>query len=45
MATPHGKPIGSKNDVWVIDSAGGEPENRSAGLKVGVGGGLQPTCR
>ncbi len=39
---PFGKLIGSKNDVWVIDSAGGEPECRSAGLKVGVGGDLQP---
>ncbi len=38
---PHGKVVGSKNDVWVIDSAGGEPECRSAGLEVGVGGGLQ----
>ncbi len=39
--TPHGKLIGSKSDVWVMDSTGGEPENRSAGLEVGVGGGLQ----
>ncbi len=38
---PHGLPIGSKSDVWVIDSAGGEPICRTAGLKVGVGGGLQ----
>ncbi len=36
-----GLPIGSKSDIWIISSAGGTPENRSAGLKVGVGGGLQ----
>lgn len=35
-------PIGSKADLWVIDARGGEPECRTAGLKVGVGGGLQP---
>lgn len=39
--TPHGKVVGSKSDIWVIDSAGGEPVCRTAGLKVGVGGGLQ----
>ncbi|MCC6803083.1 MAG: S9 family peptidase [Anaerolineae bacterium] len=38
---PHGKIIGSKTDIWVMDSAGGVPECRSAGLEVGVGGGLQ----
>ena len=38
---PHGKTIGSKNDLWVINSAGGEPVCRTAGLKVGVDGGLQ----
>lgn len=37
-----GKPIGSKNDLWVINRHGGKPENRTAGLKVGVGGGIQP---
>ena len=38
---PHGLPIGSKSDLYVIDRAGGTPVNRSAGLAVGVGGGLQ----
>lgn len=38
---PHGKVVGSKTDLWVMDSAGGVPECRSAGLEVGVGGGLQ----
>lgn len=36
-----GLPIGSKDDIWVIDREGGEPESRSAGFKTGVGGGLQ----
>ena len=40
--TPHGRPIGSKSDLWVIDRQGGEPECRTASLKFGVGGGLQP---
>ena len=38
MGQPKGLPIGSKSDVWVIDRNGGEPECRSAGLKVGVEG-------
>ncbi len=40
--TPHGRPIGSKSDLWVVDRQGGEPECRTANLKFGVGGGLRP---
>jgi dipeptidyl aminopeptidase/acylaminoacyl peptidase len=39
---PCGKPIGSKNDLWVVNRHGGKPECRTANLKVGVGGGIQP---
>jgi dipeptidyl aminopeptidase/acylaminoacyl peptidase len=39
---PHGRPIGSKNELWVVDRLGGEPECRSANLKFEVGGSLQP---
>jgi len=39
---PWGKPIGSKNDLWVIGRHGGTPQCRTAGLAVGVGGGIQP---
>jgi dipeptidyl aminopeptidase/acylaminoacyl peptidase len=35
---PDGPPIGTKSDLFVIDRAGGTPENRTAGLKVGVEG-------
>ena len=37
---PTGQLIGSKNDLWVLDIATGERENRTPSLKVGVGGGL-----
>ncbi|MCB9150960.1 MAG: S9 family peptidase [Caldilineaceae bacterium] len=41
--TPSGKPIGSKADLWVIGADGrSAPENRTATLAIGVGGGLQP---
>jgi dipeptidyl aminopeptidase/acylaminoacyl peptidase len=40
--TPAGKPIGTKIDLWLVSTKGGEPECRTAGLKVGVGGSLQP---
>ena len=40
--TPHGRPIGSKKDLWMIDRQGGEPECRTTNLEFGVGGGLQP---
>ncbi|MBK8021153.1 MAG: S9 family peptidase [Chloroflexi bacterium] len=39
--TPHGLPIGSKSDMWVLNLADGTPICRTAGLKVGVDGGLQ----
>jgi dipeptidyl aminopeptidase/acylaminoacyl peptidase len=39
---PWGLPIGSKSDLWVMPSSGGTPQCRTAGLKEGVGGGLQP---
>ena len=35
-----GKPIGTKSDLYVLDIASGNIENRSDGLAVGVGGGL-----
>ncbi|MBT3276305.1 MAG: hypothetical protein HN368_24370, partial [Spirochaetales bacterium] len=35
-----GSPIGSKNDLWVLDLEDGGLENRTAGLTVGVGGTL-----
>ncbi|MCD5417517.1 S9 family peptidase [Candidatus Bipolaricaulota bacterium] len=38
---PFGRPIGSQNDLWVVDHQGGEPECRTAGLTFQVGGGLQ----
>src|SRR5262249_28619822 len=39
--SPHGRPIGSKNDLWVIDRSGGAPECRTPDLTTGVGRGLQ----
>ena len=39
--TPHGRPMGSKNDIWLIDRAGGLPECRTAGLKYHPGSDLQ----
>jgi len=39
---PLDRPIGSQNDLWVINRQGGEPECRTADLKYQVGGGLQP---
>lgn len=39
---PYGRPIGSKNDLWVIDRAGGAPECRTVDLTLHIGGGLQP---
>ncbi|MFN8528851.1 MAG: S9 family peptidase [Anaerolineae bacterium] len=38
---PHGRLIGSKSDLWVMSAEGGTPECRTAGLTVGVDGGLQ----
>jgi dipeptidyl aminopeptidase/acylaminoacyl peptidase len=39
---PREAPIGTKSDLWVVKRHGSQPECRTAGLKVGVGGGLQP---
>jgi dipeptidyl aminopeptidase/acylaminoacyl peptidase len=38
---PSGRTIGSKNDVWLVDRAGGAPECRTAGLAYQLGGSLQ----
>jgi len=42
VGEPHGLPIGSKHDLWVMPLSSGKPECRTMGLKIGVGGGLQP---
>ena len=36
------QPLGTKTDLWVIKRRGSQPENRTAGIKPGVCGGLQP---
>ena len=41
IGLPNGLTIGSKSDLWVVPSQGGKPECRTAGIKFGVGGGLQ----
>ena len=38
---PDGLPIGTKNDLWVLDKAGGQPVCRTENLQFGVGGGLR----
>jgi dipeptidyl aminopeptidase/acylaminoacyl peptidase len=38
---PHGRPIGSKSDLWVVGKQGGQPECRTTGFKLEVGGGLE----
>jgi Tol biopolymer transport system component len=42
IGSPFGRPIGSQNDLWVIDAQGGDPECRTTGCAFQVGGGLQP---
>ncbi|MCL4560555.1 MAG: S9 family peptidase, partial [Chloroflexi bacterium] len=42
VGQPAGKPIGSKNDLWVLLHQGETPECRTAGLQYAVGGGIQP---
>ena len=42
MGSPDGLPIGSKTDLWLVSKDGGEPQCRTHGLAVGVGGGVQP---
>ena len=39
---PHGTQIGAKSDLWLTDRDGAVLVCRTAGLKVGVGGGLEP---
>lgn len=39
--TPYGRPMGSKNDIWLIDRTGGTPECRTAGLAYHPGADLQ----
>ena len=41
IGTPNRLPIGSKSDVWIVSRQGGQPERRTEGIKVGVGGSLQ----
>lgn len=38
---PFGRPIGSQNDLWMVDRGGGDPACRTAGFTFQVGGGLQ----
>jgi len=42
VGKPHDRPIGAKADLWVVSLDGTTPECRTASLKEGVGGGLQP---
>jgi len=42
IGKPQESAIGAKADLWVFKLNGGKPECRSASLKEGVGGGLQP---
>lgn len=41
IGQPKGLTIGSKNDLFVMDSQGGTPQNRTAGMDYHIGGGLQ----
>ena len=40
IGTPIQRPFAEKSDLWVISREGGEPECRTAGSKLGVGGAL-----
>lgn len=42
IGRPYGCAAGSKNDLWVVGIQGGEPQCRTADLKFGVRGFLQP---
>ena len=42
IGQPFGLPIGSKDDLWVIDRQGGEPECRTRSIACAPGHGLQP---
>jgi dipeptidyl aminopeptidase/acylaminoacyl peptidase len=39
--SPYGRPIGAKNDLWIINREGGAPACRTAELPLGPGSGLQ----
>lgn len=41
IGVPEAAPLGAKSDLWVVDAQGGQPQNRTTGLAVGVGGGIQ----
>lgn len=41
IGAPPGSPAGTKQDLWLIERTGGDPQCRTAGLQVGVGDGLQ----
>jgi len=41
LGQPEGRTYGSKSELWVVDSQGGEPECRTAELVYEVGGRLQ----
>lgn len=42
IGRPIDLPNGSQNKLWLMDREGGEPECRTKGLDLQVGGGLQP---
>ncbi|MFZ5916547.1 MAG: S9 family peptidase [Chloroflexota bacterium] len=42
VGVPAERPIGSQNDLWVVEGGGGEPQCRTAGLDRQVGGAIQP---
>ena len=39
--TPHGRPMGAKRDIWLVDRAGGTPECRTSALPYHPGVALQ----
>ncbi|UCC64319.1 MAG: S9 family peptidase [Anaerolineae bacterium] len=42
IGTPRDRPSGTQASLWVVAGGGGEPECRTAGLDLHVGGRLQP---
>jgi dipeptidyl aminopeptidase/acylaminoacyl peptidase len=42
VGNPSGLPIGTQDNLWVIDRQGGEPKCRTADFTFSVAGGLQP---
>ncbi len=41
IGNPHGLPIGTQDNLWIVDAAGGTPHCRTAQLDYKVGGALQ----